>query len=100
MTGTVSILNSPNTYFNEAGVEACTAAPTTSSCPGAQETIAQGSNGQYTLVLTPGTWYAAGFLYTFNDSSGSPVVSLPPYKVKTIFAGQVVNKNFKVNVTG
>jgi hypothetical protein len=98
LTGTVTVLNSPNSDFNEAGVEACTSAPTTTSCPGAQETIVEGSNGQYTLVLAPGTWYVAAFVYNFDNPSGA-LETLSPYKVKTIAAGQVVNKNFKVNLT-
>lgn len=95
VTGTVDVVGAPANNF-EAGVEACTAAPTATTCAGEQEAFA-GLNGTYTLLLTPGTWWVRGFVYTFfgfsstQSTSAATVVRAQP--------GLVTTKNFLVTVS-
>jgi hypothetical protein len=95
VTGTVDVVGAPANDF-ESGVQACTAAPTATSCDGEQEAFV-GQNGSYTLLLTPGTWWVRGFVYTFFGFSSTQSTS--PASVVRAQPGLVTAKNFLVTVS-
>ena len=78
----------------EAGVLACSAPPTTTSCPDEQLTFT-GADGSYELALTPRHWWAEGVVVTLG-LTGETIQTGPVQKV-TIKAGIVTTANFTVN---
>jgi hypothetical protein len=80
----------------EAGAQACTAAPTATTCVGEQEAFS-GQNGTYTLLLTPGTWWVRGFVQTFFGFSSHQSTSNAV--VVHARAGVVTKENFTVTVS-
>ncbi len=94
VTGTVNVIGAPANDFN-AGVEACSAPPTATSCQGDLETFA-GQNGLYDLLLPPGTWWVRGLLYLYTGTGPDQYYS--PTKELQVVAGATTNKNFRVTV--
>ena len=92
VVGTVVVIDAPANGF-EAGVQACTAIPTSTSCPGEEEGFAQ-QGGTYQLVLQPGTWWVSGFVYEYGAQSQSQVETAP--RKVTLVAGASVTENFVV----
>ena len=93
VVGQLSVVGAPSEGF-EAGVEACTAPPTATSCPGEQAVyIETGSADQ--LPLPAGTWWVAGFvqLFTGNDDQ---FISAP--RQVTVSVGAQHKVNFTVTV--
>lgn len=93
VVGTVVVIDAPSNGFNS-GVQACTAIPTSTSCPGEQEAFAQ-QGGAYQLVLQPGSWWVSGFIQEFGAQSQNQIET-PPRHV-TVVAGSTVTENFVVN---
>jgi hypothetical protein len=60
VTGTVDVIGAP-AGGTEAGVQACTALPSGTTCQGELDAYAQ-AGGAYSLLLTPGTWWVRGFV--------------------------------------
>jgi hypothetical protein len=92
VTGTVDVIGAPANDFSS-GVQACTAAPTTTTCEGQQE-VFSGPNGSYTLLLTPGTWWVRGFVDVYFGFSTNQSTS-PPVVVQAK-AGAITTKTFVV----
>jgi hypothetical protein len=92
VTGQVVVLDAPSSGF-QSGAQACTAAPTTTACPGEQLAYSE-QGGTYQLVLQPGTWWVSGFVQEFGATSESQLTSTP-VKV-TVNAGQTITENFVV----
>lgn len=78
------------------GVEACTAPPTATSCPGAHVTYVD-ENGDYQLSLPPGQWWAAGIAQIYGPSGFDNVVG--PSQTVTITAGKLTKADFTVAAT-
>ena len=95
VTGTVDVIGAPANQF-ESGAQACTAAPTASTCDGQQEAFAE-PNGTYTLLLTPGTWWVRGFVETFFGFSSTQSTSTAV--VVRAQPGVVTTKSFVVEVS-
>jgi hypothetical protein len=95
VTGTVNVIGAPNNYF-EAGVEACTAPPTSTSCSGEREAYSL-SNGKYTLILSPGTWWLSGFVDVYGSSGITRSTSSP--QAANVVAGTEIKKSFTVTVS-
>jgi hypothetical protein len=92
VTGQVIVLDAPSNGF-QSGAQACTAVPTTTSCPGEQEAFSE-QGGTYELILSPGTWWISGVVQEFGTLTESQVSSAP-VKV-TVVAGVTVTENFVV----
>ncbi len=92
VSGQVVVLDVPTNGF-ESGVRACTALPTSTSCPGEQQAFSE-QGGTYQLVLQPGTWWISGFIEEFSAGSQSQVTS--PARQVTVVAGSTVTENFTV----
>jgi hypothetical protein len=95
VTGAVDVIGAPANDF-ESGVQACTAAPTATTCEGEQEAFS-GQNGTYTLLLAPGTWWLRGFVevtlgFSSQQSTSTPVVVQAQ-------GGIVTTKNFVVTAS-
>ena len=95
VTGQVVVLDAPANGF-EAGARACTAVPTSTSCPGEEQAFIE-QGGTYQLVLQPGTWWVSGFIEEFGAASESQVNS--PARQVTIVAGSTVTENFEVQAS-
>jgi hypothetical protein len=93
--GKVFLIGAPANSF-ESGVEACTAPPTSSSCPGEQQAFSE-EEGSYTMLLSPGTWWLAGFVDVFNAGGVTQSISSP--QVANVVAGAELTKNFTVTVS-
>lgn len=65
VTGTVDVVGAPANDF-QSGVQACTAAPTATTCEGEQEAFS-GQNGTYALLLTPETWWVRAFVNVYGS---------------------------------
>jgi hypothetical protein len=91
VTGKVTAIGVPQ-YF-EAGVQACTAKPTGTSCPGEQFAYS-GSDGTYTLSLTPGTWWVSGFVDDFSGFTQNETTTAPQQIV--VVAGSRTKADFTV----
>ncbi len=83
---------SPANNF-EAGVQACTAPPTGTSCSGEQFAY-PGPDGIYTLALAPGTWWVSGFVDLFAYPAVNQITTSP--QVITVTAGSHSKANFTV----
>ena len=92
VAGQVVVLDAPANGY-EAGVEACTAIPTASSCPGEQEAFVA-SGGAYELDLAPGVWWLSGFVDEFGVLGQSQLVSAP--RQVTVAAGSILTETFVV----
>jgi hypothetical protein len=66
VSGKVSVTGAPLNGYS-AGVRACNARPTSSSCPGEEDTYLQSTNGSYRLLLPPGTWWVSGFVDLYGS---------------------------------
>jgi hypothetical protein len=96
VTGTVDVVGAPGFNYSDTGVEACTAPPTSTSCPGEQLGFSQ-QYGEYTLLLAPGTWWLAGFADVYNTGGLSHFISSP--KKANVAAGSVTKKSFTVTIS-
>jgi hypothetical protein len=96
VTGTVNVVGAPGGNYFEAGVEACTAPPTSTSCAGERDSYSQ-QNGSYTALLPPGTWWLAGFVYLYGSSGLVESTSAP--KMVNVAAGTELKKSFTVTVS-
>jgi hypothetical protein len=88
VVGQLSVVGAPSGGY-EAGVEACTAPPTATSCPGEQAVFIE-TGSAYQLPLPPGTWWVAGFaqLFTGNDDQ---FISAPRQVTVSVGAQHKVN---------
>jgi hypothetical protein len=93
--GSVNVIGAPSSYY-QTGVEACTAPPTSTSCPGEHDAYSQ-QNGSYTLLLSPGTWWLAGFVDIYGPTGVSHSVSSP--KMANVVAGAEIKRSFTVTVS-
>ena len=91
VTGKVNAIGVPLGGF-QSGVQACTAPPTGTSCPGEQFAFSNPTDGTYTLSLSPGTWWVAGFvdIYTStgvseSTSTAQPITVTPGSETKASF---------------
>jgi hypothetical protein len=93
VVGQIDVVGAPPEGY-EAGVEACTAPPTATSCSGEQAVFIE-TGSAYQLPLPPGTWWVAGFaqLFTGNDDQ---FISAP--RKVTVSAGVQHKVNFTVTV--
>jgi hypothetical protein len=64
VVGQVDVVGAPSGDY-QASVEACTAPPTTTSCPNEQATYLE-TGSAYQLALPPGTWWEAGAVQLFT----------------------------------
>ncbi len=95
--GKVFVVGAPGgTNYSESGVEACTAPPTSSSCPGERQAFAE-QDGAYAILLPPGTWWLSGFVYVYTTTGLSESTSAP--QVATVTAGTELRESFTVTVT-
>ncbi len=95
VTGEVVVIGAP-ANGSEAGVQACTAPPSGTSCAGELVASSQ-ADGSYSLALPPGTWWLSGFvdIYTgvgFGESTSAP-------EQVTVVPGSHRKLNFTVGVT-
>ncbi len=100
VVGTVDVIGAPAGGFVggfEAGVQACSAPPTATSCPGQQDGYAV-SNGLYQLPLSPGTWWVSGFVDVYGNGYGSGQSTTLPRKV-SVTADVQKTENFTVLVS-
>jgi hypothetical protein len=100
VTGTVSVVGAPANGDTQVqlGVEACSTPPT--SCIGGQ-TIFADQNGNYQLVLTPGTWSIRGIAQYFSYV-GTGVdfeTSRGAAQQITVQAGVQTSQDFTVNLS-
>lgn len=77
----------------EAGVHACSAPPTATSCPGEQYGYS-GSDGSYTLSLSPGTWWVSGFVDVYTGAGLTESTSAA--QQITVTPGSQTKANFVV----
>jgi hypothetical protein len=94
VSGTVQAVDAPEN--SQAGVEACTAPPTATSCANGLSTYLLFPGDSYQLALPPGTWWVAGFVVVY-ESNGSIQTTSAPHKV-TVVAGSEYKANFAVLV--
>jgi hypothetical protein len=92
VVGTVVVIGAPAGGW-QSGAQACTAPPTSTSCPGEQDAYSQ-SGGAYTMLLSPGTWWVRGFV-DFYSSSGPHQSNTQP-RVLQVTAGVQATENFTV----
>jgi hypothetical protein len=92
VTGTVSVTGAQPSDFGS-GVQACTAAPTGTTCTGEQDAFSQ-PDGSYTMLLTPGTWWLRGFVDVYFGLSVTQSTSNAV--VVDVAAGKVSKENFTV----
>jgi hypothetical protein len=85
VSGTVQAVDAP--VDSEAGVEACTAPPTATTCAGALSTFPLFGGDTYQLALPPGTWWVAGFVDVYEQNGAVQSVSAP-HKVTVVAGGQ------------
>jgi hypothetical protein len=96
VTGSVDVVGAPEN--TQAGVEACTTAPTTKVCTDEQGTYIN-SDGTYQLTLTPGTWWVTGYVDLFDyNGPGLDQTNATPVKV-TVTAGTQTTEDFTVVVS-
>jgi hypothetical protein len=96
VTGSVDVVGAPEN--TQAGVEACTTAPTTKVCTDEQGTYIN-SDGTYRLTLTPGTWWVTGYVDLFDyNGPGLDQTNATPVKV-TVTAGTQTTEDFTVVVS-
>jgi hypothetical protein len=92
VNGTVTLTGAPRGFVPpNVGAGACPdTGPPSGLCSDPQ--YALGVNGQYTLVLTPGTWRIAGF-YEINAYGGA---FIGPSQVVSVPAGSTITENLTV----
>ncbi len=96
VAGTVDVIGASG-FDYEAGVQACSTAPTAKTCTDEQDAYTE-SEGTYQMTLTPGTWWVSGFADNF-DAYGGPGLdqtNTPAVKI-TVTAGAQFTENFTVN---
>ena len=88
VVGQLDVVGAPPEGY-QAGVEACTAPPTATSCSGEQAVFIE-TGSAYQLPLPPGTWWVAGFaqLFTGNDDQ---FISAPRKVTVSVGAQHKVN---------
>jgi len=94
--GKVVVIGAPISGGFQSGVRACSAPPTGTSCPNAQEAYNQ-SSSLYQLVLQPGTWWVSGFVDVFGIGAGVNESTTQPVVV-TVTSGSRTTENFTVKV--
>jgi hypothetical protein len=92
VVGTIDVIGAPAGGW-QSGAQACTAPPTSTSCPGEQEAYSQ-SGGAYSLLLSPGTWWVRGFVDFYSPSG--PRESNSQARVLQVSAGAQSTENFTV----
>jgi hypothetical protein len=95
VTGKVVVIGAPANGF-EAGVQACTAPPSGTSCPGEQDAYSQ-ADGRYSLALPPGTWWLSGFVDLFTGLGFGESTSAP--EQVSVVPGSHSKLNFRVDAT-
>jgi len=95
LEGKVALIGSP-AGGSEAGVLACSAPPTTNSCPNEQLTLTA-SDGSYQLALAPRRWWAEGVVLTVGP--GGETVQSGPVRKVTVKAGIITTVNFTVDAS-
>lgn len=100
VTGTVSVVGAPANLDGDLqlGVEACSTPPT--SCVGGR-TVFSDQNGNYKLVLTPGTWSIRGIAqyFTFVGTGYKVETTRSAAQLITVQAGVQTSQNFTVNLS-
>jgi hypothetical protein len=100
VTGTVSVVGAPaNEYGNlQLGVEACSTPPT--SCVGGRFAYSN-EDGNYQLLLTPGTWSIRGIVqyYSFLNGSIQFGTSRGTPQEVTVQAGVDTSEDFTVTIS-
>jgi hypothetical protein len=91
VTGTVTVIGAPANGFSS-GAQACNAKPSDGLCQGEQEAYNESSDA-YTLTLSPGTWWVAGFV---EDNSGQ---STSAYTKIAVTAGAESQADFTVTAS-
>jgi len=94
--GKVTVIGAPANGGFQSGVRACSAPPTGTSCPNAQEAYNQSSN-LYQLALQPGTWWVSGFVDVFGSGVGVSESTTQPIVV-TVTPGARTTENFTVKL--
>ncbi len=95
VAGDVVVIGAPSEGGFESGVEACAAPPSGLSCADEQEAFSQ-ANGSYTLTLSPGTWWLAGFVDLFGGSGLDQSTSAA--QEVTVAPGSQLTADFTVQV--
>jgi hypothetical protein len=95
--GSVVMVGAPGNGYAEAGAEACSAKPTKTTCDNEQQAYSA-SNGNYQLLLPPGTWWVAGFVDEFGEVPSLNQAISPPVKV-TVKAGVENTEDFVVDAS-
>jgi hypothetical protein len=90
--GTVDVIGAPS-GGTSAGAQACTALPSGTTCQGEVDAYTE-SNGSYTLLLEPGTWWVRGFVDVVS-SSGLTQANSSPVEIH-LSAGHEAKENFAV----
>jgi hypothetical protein len=97
VVGSVVMVGAPGNGYDEAGAEACSAKPTKTTCDNEQQAYSS-TDGQYQLLLSPGTWWVAGFVDEFGEVPSLNQSISPPVKI-TVKAGVENTEDFVVDAS-
>lgn len=98
VAGTLSVVGAPQNSGVQLEAEACSAPPTKTSCAGFRAAYSD-QDGNYELMLPPGTWWIAGIAQAFSYDGESFNSSMSTPQEVVVQAGVETDEDFTVTIS-